>query len=642
MKKRVLSLALVLALCLGLAPSAFAMTGVKVTQKGQVVDSITFKGVTVNAIYAPRATVSNYSTDSTYCCAAFVSKFYKAVYGVTVSNLTKNGGGPKASKGSFSKTTSPQVGDVVHRKTDTSTHWAIVKAVNGNTITLIEQNAWYSKADDKARVGKTYDLSDSAVTVYRYSGADNTTSTTETKTQTITLETVTITDFSLHYDANGGAGSPDSVWKSSTDSSCTHTISSQRPTRSGYTFLGWSKDANVSSPSYFPGDSITVTERTTLYAVWEKNCDGGHTWGEWQVTAEATCEENGQRRRTCSICGAIEGECILALGHSYQGKENADGSVQFVCANCGESYVEEKEPDCEDGHTWGEWTVTKEATCTKSGVQKRTCSVCGASERETLLALAHDYRVDRESSTTIYYVCANCGDSYQEAKQSAEAGTDSLENFVSVKLYYDGLFDDVYRDAWFSSNVADAYRLGLMKGTGDGVFSPGNNVTLAETVTLAARIYSIYHADGETFSGYDGGNWYDPYVNYARDKGIISENYAYTRPASREEFVRILAKALPEEALENIAGQLSFADSGEITYISDVRLLSGAGVINGINEDGQTWFKPLEPITRAEVAAIVGRMVQPDTRVKQDGAHDGQYDELSQTIEDLSALIDAL
>lgn len=187
--------------------------------------------------------------------------------------------------------------------------------------------------------------------------------------------------------------------------------------------------------------------------------------------------------------------------------------------------------------------------------------------------------------------------------------------FPSRSYYYDGLFRDVKSGHWFADNVAAAYELGLMKGTGSGTFSPGNNVTLGEAVTLAARIHSIYYTGSDSFASYDGGNWYDPYVDYARENNIINIYYNYSRPATREEFIHILAKALPEEALENIAGRVSFADSGEITYMADVRLLSGAGVINGIREDGEIYFKPVDTITRAEAAAVVGRMAKPSQRI---------------------------
>lgn len=275
----------------------------------------------------------------------------------------------------------------------------------------------------------------------------------------------------------------------------------------------------------------------------------------------------------------------------------------------------EPTPNCANGHTFGAWETVKEATCGAEGQQTRTCSVCGETEAKAIAALEHDYRVDGETDEAVYYVCANCGDNYTEEKKPSEAGKGDFQNFTAKKRYQNDLFGDVGVNDWFSGNVAVTYELGLMKGTGNGTFSPGNNVTLAETITLAARLHSIYHTGSDRFASYDGGNWYDPYVDYARENDIINTYYNYSRPAIREEFVRILAKALPEEALENIAGQVSFADSRDITYMAEVRLLSGAGVINGIQESGKTYFKPLNTITRAEVAAVVGRMAKPESRI---------------------------
>ena len=57
------------------------------------------------------------------------------------------------------------------------------------------------------------------------------------------------------------------VWNSSTSV----TISSTKPTRSGYTFLGWSTSSSATSASYQPGSTITISGNTTLYAVWQTN-----------------------------------------------------------------------------------------------------------------------------------------------------------------------------------------------------------------------------------------------------------------------------------------------------------------------------------------------------------------------------------
>ena len=53
----------------------------------------------------------------------------------------------------------------------------------------------------------------------------------------------------------------------------------------------------------------------------------------------------------------------------------------------------------EHTHAFGEWTVTKEATCTEPGEQTRTCD-CGYSETQVIPATGHDY---------VNGVCANCG-----------------------------------------------------------------------------------------------------------------------------------------------------------------------------------------------------------------------------------------
>lgn len=43
------------------------------------------------------------------------------------------------------------------------------------------------------------------------------------------------------------------------------------PTRSGYTFLGWSTDSKATSPSMKAGDNANFTAATTLYAIWKSN-----------------------------------------------------------------------------------------------------------------------------------------------------------------------------------------------------------------------------------------------------------------------------------------------------------------------------------------------------------------------------------
>ena len=143
-----------------------------------VVDSITVNGVTVEAMYRPYD--SSVNTDTTYSCAAFVKRFYSQVYGRNVSGLLSTTSVPAIDSGSFSETNSPKVGDLI--RDNQSVHWAIVKAVSGNTITIIQQNAW-NGSYTQAWVGATIENGDSRYTFFTWDG--NTASTTAAGNYTI-------------------------------------------------------------------------------------------------------------------------------------------------------------------------------------------------------------------------------------------------------------------------------------------------------------------------------------------------------------------------------------------------------------------------------------------------------------------------
>ena len=88
------------------------------------------------------------------------------------------------------------------------------------------------------------------------------------------LTSVTITvnvkqkSYTLYYDANGGSGAPTSQTKlHGTDL----TLSSTKPTRDGYTFLGWNISANATTAKYQVGDKYTLNESVKLYAIWQSN-----------------------------------------------------------------------------------------------------------------------------------------------------------------------------------------------------------------------------------------------------------------------------------------------------------------------------------------------------------------------------------
>ena len=80
--------------------------------------------------------------------------------------------------------------------------------------------------------------------------------------------------YTISYNANGGSGAPGNQTKTY---GTNLTLSSTKPTRTGYTFLGWSTSSSATSASYSAGatlnSDLSTTNRATvtLYAVWSIN-----------------------------------------------------------------------------------------------------------------------------------------------------------------------------------------------------------------------------------------------------------------------------------------------------------------------------------------------------------------------------------
>ena len=190
-----------------------------------------------------------------------------------------------------------------------------------------------------------------------------------------------------------------------------------------------------------------------------------------------------------------------------------------------------------------------------------------------------------------------------------------LSNFTRVNTYRNGQFTDVPSSAWFAENVATAYELGLMLGSSDTFFNAAGNVTIGETITMSARIHSIYATGAADFE--PGTPWFRPYVDYALANGIITREYAdYTQAATRADFASILRAALPDEALEPINtvadGAIPDVNTGA-SYAKHVYTMYRAGILVG--NDALGTFTPASNISRSAAAAIVTRMADPGLRL---------------------------
>ena len=81
-------------------------------------------------------------------------------------------------------------------------------------------------------------------------------------------ETPTPTTYTVKYDANGGTGAPSNQTKKQGKSL---TISTAKPTKTGYTFTSWNTKKDGTGTKYDIGASYTVDAELTLYAQYKEN-----------------------------------------------------------------------------------------------------------------------------------------------------------------------------------------------------------------------------------------------------------------------------------------------------------------------------------------------------------------------------------
>jgi hypothetical protein len=176
---------------------------------------------------------------------------------------------------------------------------------------------------------------------------------------------------------------------------------------------------------------------------------------------------------------------------------------------------------------------------------------------------------------------------------------------------------DAFTDAvehWAYEYIRYAVEKSLFNGVGADSFAPDRPMTRGMFVTVLGRLAG---ADREAYTGspFDDvaeGQWYAPYVAWARDKEIVGgvggSRFAPDRAITREEMATILYRyaRFADVALADGTAE-SFTDTAEISAWAreGVQALTAAGLIHGA---GEGLFAPRRTATRAEAAALLSRL----------------------------------
>ncbi len=213
-----------------------------------------------------------------------------------------------------------------------------------------------------------------------------------------------------------------------------------------------------------------------------------------------------------------------------------------------------------------------------------------------------------------YYLAVSCSDERNFTSFGYKVSVDAViidEETEQIKPEIEQ-FSDISSDDWYATDVLKARQMGLIDGMGGNRFVPMGNVTIAEAVTMAARMYERHFGREITPVSDDGAKWYWKYVMYTIATEIISPDDFdnYDAVATRAQMAYIFAGVLKNAELPGIlAYEADIPDVDENhKYVDEIQLLYKLNILNGVDEKGT--FLPENNITRAESAVIMLRCAE--------------------------------
>ena len=173
-------------------------------------------------------------------------------------------------------------------------------------------------------------------------------------------------------------------------------------------------------------------------------------------------------------------------------------------------------------------------------------------------------------------------------------------------------FDDLGSHAWAETAINALADAGIIKGTSETTFSPGNNITRADFAVLLVRAFKLASENTENFADVNESDYFAKELAVARNCGIINgmgdNKFAPRNVITRQDMMVIIFRAMQKLGVKLEAGNIEYADFAEVTdYAKEaVSALVNAGLVNGKNGK----IAPLDNTTRAEVAVLINRILE--------------------------------
>ena len=410
--------------------------------------------------------------------------------------------------------------------------------------------------------------------------------------------------YSITYDLNGGtaSGNPTSYTVESA------TITLNQPTKTGYTFTGWSgtdltgeDNLTVTIPAGSTGDrSYTAHWSLNTYSI-TYDLDGGTASGnpDFYTVESSTITLNPPTRTGYTFIGwsgtDLSGSDNLTVTIPTGSIGNRSYTAHWSLNTYSITY------DLDGGTAFGNpdsYTV-ESAAITLNEPTKAGYVFTGWSGTDLV----------GEDNLTVTIPAGSIGDrrytAHWEFDPTIIAALNPTPNVD---------FLDVSRVDWFYYDVRYVCENGLMNGTSRNRFSPYGTATRGMLVTILYRMENEPRCFGSAaFSDVKPGAYYEKAVVWASQNNIVSGytdgTFRPDAPVTREQLASILYRYTLYRGQDvSAAGTTSFTGYGDAQTVSNyalpaMRWACGTGILQGANGK----LNPSGLATRAQLAAMLHR-----------------------------------
>jgi|GEM_PF-1703156 len=198
----------------------------------------------------------------------------------------------------------------------------------------------------------------------------------------------------------------------------------------------------------------------------------------------------------------------------------------------------------------------------------------------------------------------------KDGKQYAKIN--SLTNSTYALIYNQASFADA-AGKWYENTVSEMASREILFGRGTGVFDGGASITRAEFAAVLVRALGLPASGTGKFTDVASTDWYAGAVGTASSYGLVlgyeDGSFGPNKNITRQEAMAMMQRAAKVAEFSGKTSELTaFSDAASVSdwAVSAAQYNVGSGLIVGDN--GQ--FRPNDPITRAESATVILRLLQ--------------------------------